>query len=218
MNVTKPRFSVHAVHLACSLFFLAMVTPSAFAGGGPLGIDSRLGYDNSGIWARKYQLGLQYGLLLAEVSGAVWEGGDSRLGRTLWKSIDASVVSGVASEALKVGFSRVRPIDSGGNPDLWFKGKGNQSFPSGEVALASAVVTPVILEYVHDQPWIVALELLPLYDGIARMKVQAHWQSDVIAGWAIGTAAGWWMQRNPETPFVLRAMPHGVYVGLSRKF
>jgi undecaprenyl-diphosphatase len=63
-----------------------------------------------------------------------------------------------------------------------------------------------------------ALELLPIYDGVARMKVQGHWQSDVIAGWAIGTAAGWWMQRNPDSPFVLRAMPQGVYLGMHKKF
>jgi len=27
----------------------------------------------------------------------------------------------------------------------------------------------------------VGLEALPLYDAIARMKVQAHWQTDVLA-------------------------------------
>ena len=46
------------------------------------------------------------------------------------------------------------------------------------------------------------------------MKVQAHWQSDVLAGFAIGTTPrAWYMHRNPDTPYILRIMPHGIYVG-----
>jgi hypothetical protein len=70
----------------------------------------------------------------------------------------------------------------------------------------------------RDHPFAYALEVLPVYDGIARMKVQAHWQSDVIAGFALGTTAGWLMHRNPNMPYVLRIMPHGVYVGISKNF
>jgi undecaprenyl-diphosphatase len=112
----------------------------------------------------------------------------------------------------------VRPIDSNNDPNLWFKGHGNQSFPSGEVTAVSSIVTPLVLEYGPDHPLTYALELLPVYDGIARMKVQAHWQSDVLAGFAIGTAAGWYMHRNTDTPYILSVMPHGVYVGISKKF
>jgi undecaprenyl-diphosphatase len=119
---------------------------------------------------------------------------------------------------MKVTFSRVRPIDSGGDPNLWFKGHGNESFPSGEVTLVSSVVTPFVLEYRHDQPWVYALELLPVYDAIARMKVQAHWQTDVLAGFALGTAAGYLIHSSPSSPFILKVMPHSIYVGLSQKF
>jgi len=39
-----------------------------------------------------------------------------------------------------------------------------------------------------------------------------------IAGYAIGTAAGWLMHRNSDTPYTLRIMPHGIYVGIDKKF
>jgi PAP2 superfamily len=200
------------------LILLLVRAPVCFAGGGPFGIDHEWSYDNSGIWSRSNQLVLEYGVIAFAVGGAVWEGGDTRFGRTLWQSIDASAASGVVALALKYATSRVRPIDSGGDPNLWFKGHGNQSFPSGEVTLVSAVMTPIVLEYRHDDPWVYGLELLPVYDGIARMKVQAHWQSDVIAGFALGTAAGWLMHSNPNTPYVLSVLPHGFYIGLKKSF
>ena len=204
---------------AVALLVLALAAaPGCFAGGGPFGIDHEWSYDNSGIWARSKQEVLEYGMVAFEVGGAVWEGGDTRFGRTLWQSIDASAASGVVALALKYATSRVRPIDSGGDPNLWFKGHGNQSFPSGEVTLVSSGITPIVLEYRHDDPWVYALELLPVYDGIARMKVQAHWQSDVIAGFALGSAAGWLMHGNPNTPYVLSVLPHGFYVGVRKSF
>jgi hypothetical protein len=199
------------------LLLLARV-PECMAGGGPLGIDHEWAYDDSGIWKRSNQEALEYGLIVAEVAGGLWEGGETRLGRTWWQSIDASVFSGIASQVLKVTFSRVRPVDSGGNPDLWFKGHGNESFPSGEVTLVSSVITPLVLEYRHDQPWVYALEVLPLYDAIARMKLQAHWQTDVLAGFALGTGAAWLIHSSPNSPFILKIMPHGIYVGIGKSF
>jgi undecaprenyl-diphosphatase len=176
-----------------------------------------LTYDDSGIWARSNQQALLGAMLVAEVSGALWEGGETRLGRTLWQSIDATLVSGLSSEALKRVFSRKRPIDSS-DPNEWFTGHGNQSFPSGEVTVTSAIVTPLVLTYGHEHPAVYALELLPLYDAVARMKVQAHWQTDVIAGFALGTAAGYFMQRRQESPIVLSVMPHGVFIGLKKQW
>jgi membrane-associated phospholipid phosphatase len=185
-----------AVCLAVLELLLLFASPACRAGGGPLGIDHVLAYDDSGIWNRKYQNLLVYGLITTEVAGGLWEGCESRLGRTYWQSIDASLAGGIASTLLKYAFSRVRPIDSNGNADLWFKGHGNESFPSGEVTATSAIVTPFVLEYGRDHPLAYALELLPVYDAVARMKVQAHWQTDVIAGFSLGTTAGWFMHRN----------------------
>jgi hypothetical protein len=192
--------------------------PGCLAGGGPFGIDSELSYDNNGIWKRNYQELLEYGLIAGEVGVGVWEGGETRFGHTVWQSIDASAASGLLALGLKYAFSRVRPGASNGDPNLWFKGHGNQSFPSGEVTEVSSIVTPFVLEYGPGHPLTYALELLPVYDGIARMKVQAHWQSDVIAGFALGTGSAWLIHRSPNSPFILQVMPHAIYVGIGKKF
>ena len=157
-------------------------------------------------------------LIGGEVVGAIWEGGETRFGRTLWQSVDASAASGIVALAMKYAFSRVRPIDSNNDPNLWFKAHGNQSFPSGEVTAVSSIITPLVLEYGPEHPLTYALEVLPVYDGIARMKVQAHWQSDVLAGFALGTGTGWLIHRNPNSPFILRVMPHEIYVGIGTRF
>jgi PAP2 superfamily len=200
------------------LLALLLRVPTSVAGGGLFGIDHELTYDNSGIWRRTNQEALEYGLIGGEVVGAIWEGGETRFGRTLWQSVDASAASGVVALAMKYAFSRVRPIDSNNDPTLWFKGHGNQSFPSGEVTAVSSIITPLVLEYGPEHPLTYALEVLPVYDGIARMKVQAHWQSDVLAGFALGTGTGWLIHRSPNSPFILRVMPHEIYVGIGTRF
>ena len=199
-----------------ALLLLLGAAPACHAG-----IDHELEYDNSGIWKRNYQEVVEYGLIAAEIGGALWEGGDSRLGRTFWRSIDASVAAGLVAQVMKVTFSRVRPRDSGpppGNPNLWFQGGGNESFPSGEVTAVSSIITPFVLEYGHDHPGVYALELLPIYDAIGRMKQQAHWQTDVLAAYALGTGTAWLIHRSPNSPFILKVMPHAIYVGISKSF
>jgi len=39
----------------------------------------------------------------------------------------------------------------------------------------SAIETPIALEYGAEKPVVYALEALPLYEAIARMKVPGHW-------------------------------------------
>jgi undecaprenyl-diphosphatase len=187
------------------------------AGGGLFGLDHRVPKDDHGIWARKNQLLLLDSMLAGEVAVALWDGGDTRLGRTMWKSIDATLIGGLAAEGLKLTVTRARPSQSS-DPNLWFQGSGHESFPSGEVTVTSAIITPLVLEYRHDHPAVYALELLPLYDAVARVKVQGHWQSDVLAGFALGTITGYYMQRRTRTPLVLSIMPHSIYIGLRRTF
>lgn len=189
--------------------------PSARAGSGLLGLDHVVALDNKGIWARNNQLLLLDSMLAAEVAAGLWEGGDTRFGHTIWQSIDATAVGGVVSEVFKYALSRERPSQTN-NPNEWFKGHGAQSFPSGEVTVVSAIVTPLVLEYRSDNPAIYALEALPIYDAIARVKVHGHWQSDVIAGFAIGSAAGYFMHQRQHTPLVLSVMPHGIFVGFKK--
>jgi hypothetical protein len=198
------------------MLMLALVAGHATAGGGPFGIDHELPLDQSGIWARKYQNGLQDGVIVLEVAGSLWFGNDDELGHTFWQTLDASVISGAGAQVLKYGFGRARPTQ-GDDPNLWFKGHGHQSFPSGEVTLQASFVTPFIANYARQNPWIWSLELLPVYDAFARMKSQAHWQSDVIAGWALGTAVGYWSATR-TTPISVQILPRGVSVGFSKRF
>ena len=172
----------------------------AYAGGGPLGIDNRLSYDNRGIWARSNQNALINSMMGLVGIGALWEGGDDRLGKTFWQSVDAGVISGVAATALKYAFSRERPSQTS-DPNEWFTGHG-QSFPSGEVTTTSSLVTPFVLEYGKDHPAAYALEILPIYDAIARMKTRGHWQSDVLAGYALGTASAYFLHRSGSPPHI----------------
>ena len=209
--------SLTALCAAAVLSGLIAAAPQpAAASGGPIGIDHLVPYDNSGIWKRSYQTDLEYGLIAAEVAGALWEGDQTRLGKTFWQSVDASVIGGLSSTALKYTFTRPRPSQDS-DPDKFFTGRGHYSFPSGEVTLAASAVTPFVLEYGQDEPWVYGLEAIPLYDAIARVKVHGHWQSDVLAGWALGTLTGWYAHSR-KTPLLVEALPDGISVGLRTRF
>ena len=188
----------------------------ACAAGGPFGIDHRIAYDNSGIWKRSYQTDLAFGTAIVVTAGALWEGDDSKLGDTFWRSLDSTVLSVASAQVLKFTFSRERPSTTA-DPNQWFKGHGNQSFPSGEVAEVAGAVTPFIVAYGDEYPAVYGLAALPIYDAIARVKVRGHWQSDVLVGGAIGVGWGIYAGRS-ENPFFLDVLPRGVMVGISKHF
>ncbi|HLW24336.1 MAG TPA: phosphatase PAP2 family protein [Steroidobacteraceae bacterium] len=190
---------------------LLALTPEARAG-----FDHEIGFDQSGIWARSYQTDLEYGVIAVEVAGALWFGNDREIGHTFWQTIDSSIISGLGADLLKYATSRPRP-NQGNDPNAWFKGHGYESFPSGEVTLQASFVTPFIANYARREPWIWALEALPLYDSIARLKSHAHWQSDVIAGWALGSGVGYWIAQR-DTPFSVQILPKGLSVGFYKRF
>lgn len=189
---------------------------SAVASGGPLGIDHRLHYQNSGIWKRSYQNILAYGTGATIFGGALLLGDDSKLGDTFWRSADAVVLGSLTTDGLKLAFQRKRPIDTS-DPDDFRSGKKNKSFPSGEVTLISAAVTPFIVNYREEYPAVYALALLPAYDAVARLKVRGHWQSDVLVGAAIGTGFGIWASRR-NSPLILSWLPGGFSVGFIHHF
>jgi membrane-associated phospholipid phosphatase len=189
---------------------LSIVILTAYAG-----LDHELAYDNSGIWNRNVQLAVQYSAIAITVGGALWLGNDNELGHTFWQTADAEAISAVAAQGMKYAFRRARP-NSGLGPNAWFV-SGGDSFPSGEVALQASFVTPMIVNYGRRYPWVWALELLPAYDAVARMKVQAHWQTDVLAGWALGTAVGY-LTTTWDTPLFVQILPHGFTVGFSKRF
>ncbi len=83
--------------------------------------------------------------------------------------------------------------------------------------LTIAAVTPFMLEYGRENPWVYGLAALPAYDAVARVKVQGHWQSDVIAGAALGFAAGF-LAHQQDNPFILHALPGGFEIGFRKRF
>lgn len=197
----------------CALFGL----PSLASASGPLLIDHYVKYDDSGIWNRTYQKDLAAGSAVAVLGGAMFLDSDSRLGHTFDQSMDAMLLSGGATTVLKFAFSRERPSQNS-DPTDFFDGRGHQSFPSGEVAQISAIVTPFIAEYRQDHPWVYGLALLPAYDAVARVKVHGHWQSDVLVGAMVGTGIGLYAHHR-KTPLVISVLPGGgVLFGYHKNF
>src|SRR6478609_6153373 len=112
-------------------------------------VDHMVSYDASGAWNPNVYRGVVGALTLAEVGGAVWQGSDTRFGKTMWQGIDSEIIGGVSATAGKYIFTRTRPADAN-NPCLWFQGNSNYSFPSGEASVAAALVTPYVLEYAGE--------------------------------------------------------------------
>ncbi|MGH8113673.1 MAG: phosphatase PAP2 family protein [Rhodanobacteraceae bacterium] len=217
------RSCVHPRYVAV----LLLVVVCAFAplrvaiAGGPFLIDHEVPLDNSGIWQRRNQLVLEYGTIATVVGGSLLLGNQSKLGDTFWRSLDALAVGSAVSQVAKWTFSRERP-NATTDPGKFFQfqdfgSNKAESFPSGEVTAIAAAVTPFIYAYHEEHPAVYALELLPLYDAVGRVKVHGHWQSDVLAGWALGTAAGIWAGRR-KSPLILSWLPGGFEIGFIHRF
>lgn len=206
--------SLAGTFLAASLALVA--SQRASAGGGPVGIDHTVPYDNSGIWARSNQQVLIDATIVTVLGGSLALGDQDKLGDTFWRSFDSMAVSAATAQAGKWVFQRKRPSQTN-DPNEFFKGTQYESFPSGEVSAIAGAVTPFVYAYGRDHPAVYALELLPAYDAIARVKVHAHWQSDVLVGWGIGTGVGIWAARR-DSPLILSWLPGGFEVGFVHRF
>ncbi|TFY96691.1 phosphatase PAP2 family protein [Ramlibacter humi] len=212
------RIPFHALWHAMALAFLAalllLMPASAWAQWRMLDqFDER---EDSGIWSRRHQQQLDVLVITGVVGLAVMEGTETRLGLASWRAIDAALMTAATTEVMKRVFGRPRPSDNN-DPDAWFKGGKNRSFPSGETAMMAAFVTPYIVEYREETPAIWALALLPAYMARARMKSQAHWLSDVVAGAAVGVACGI-HATDRDTPLVLSITGRSAFVGLRHRF
>lgn len=196
------------IAVAASLCLL----PAVAAASGDF-IDHRLNKDTSGIYS--LQDAVPVTLALASAGCALWEGTESKLGKTCWESGESIAIGGVSAVALQYITGRQAP-SSTDDPGHWFSG-GKGSFPSLHVTATTAAVTPVILQYVHDDPWVAGLALLPAYEMVARVKAQEHWQTDVLAGLVLGGGVGWFEYEH-NSPFVFYLLPGGAYAGFSKRF
>jgi undecaprenyl-diphosphatase len=208
MKINNIKEIITTILLLCISF--------AAQAGGPLGIDHQLSKSDTGIWSRNNQLFLEYSSAALVVGESLWLGSDTRSGKTFWKSTDSMIMTGVGSAATKEVFRRERPNHSN-DPNAWFKSSTDRSFPSGEVAHITTIITPFIAEYKNDSPLVWGLTALPIYDGIARMKSQGHWQTDVLAGAALGAGIGLY-NSSRDTPFSVAVLPNAITIGFNKKF
>ncbi len=179
-------------------------------------LDHTVNQDTSGIWSIARPSRFPPALIAGTALAAIWEGGQNRLGRTLWQSLDSAALAGLSTYTLKYTFGRERPAQTT-NPDRWFQGSHAQSFPSGDVSAVTALVTPMIIEYRHTDPAVYLLALVPAFDMVARVKAHGHWQTDVVGGCLVGALSGYYAHRF-DKPLILSIMPHGFEVGLRKRF
>lgn len=175
--------------------------------------DHRVTKDTGGIYSLQDAVPVSLALLAAGC--AWWQGTEDRLGKTCWEAGESALGSAVAAEGLQFITGRQSPSATG-DPHKWFSG-GKGSFPSSHVSVTTAVVTPFIYQYIHEDPLVAALALLPAYEMIARVKAREHWQTDVIAGAALGFAIGAY-EAHRNNPFVFSVLPGGAYIGFHHSF
>ena len=102
-----------------------------------------------------------------------------------WQMAEAGGFSAVTTYLLKYAAGRTRPNDTD-DPNQWRA--GGDSFPSGHTTVAFAVGT-VFAESGNDEyRWLRRFVGYGMagYTGYARLKHNAHWLSDTVAGAGIG--------------------------------
>jgi membrane-associated phospholipid phosphatase len=114
--------------------------------------------------------------------------------------VEAAALSTVTAYALKFTIERQGP-DQTSNSNEWFKG-GGKSFPSEHSSAAFAVGT-VLAESGNDEyRWLRRLlgYGLGVVTSYERLKHNAHWLSDTVAGGALGAAtANFTMHRRYQS-------------------
>ena len=126
---------------------------------------------------------------------------DDRNGRAeAWAMLEAAGLGSVSAYALKYAVGRERP-DQTSDPNQWRKGGGN-SFPSVHSTAAFAVGTVLAESGSDDYRWMrrVLGYGLGAATGYERLKHNAHWLSDTVAGAALGIASAHFaMNRRDRT-------------------
>jgi membrane-associated phospholipid phosphatase len=126
--------------------------------------------------------------------------GDSNGRGEAWAMLEAAGLSTVTAYALKYAGGRERP-DQTSDPNQWHKSGGN-SFPSVHSTAAFAVGTVLAESGNDDYRWVrrflgYGLGAATSYE---RLKHNAHWLSDTVAGAALGIASAHFaMNRRDRT-------------------
>lgn len=116
-------------------------------------------------------------------------------------SSQAIVVATALTVATKSVAGRARPSSAPDDPNDFeflrgFRGDAYQSFPSAHTTAAFATAAALTAEAAHHRPEARLATGIILFStatlvGASRLYHDVHWASDVVAGAAIGTLAGW---------------------------
>ncbi|TLY58603.1 MAG: phosphatase PAP2 family protein [Gammaproteobacteria bacterium] len=121
---------------------------------------------------------------------------DSAGRREAWAMIESAALSTVPVYALKYAVGRERP-DQTSDPNAWRKG-GGDSFPSWHATAAFAVGTVLAESGNDDYRWVRRLLGYGLggVTSFERLKHNAHWLSDTVAGAALGAASAHFVMKR----------------------
>ncbi len=120
---------------------------------------------------------------------------NARFQDAAFTSLQALAYSAAITSGFKTLLGRFRPeADAGAYRFVPFS--GNNSLPSGHTSAAFAIVTPWVLYY----PNVATYGLFALSAGtaVARIALDKHWPTDVLAGAAIGFLTARWLTRRHQ--------------------
>jgi hypothetical protein len=124
---------------------------------------------------------------------------DSAGKREAWTMFEAAGLSTLTAYGLKYAIRREGP-DETSDPNAWGRGHGG-SFPSTHATAAFAVGTVLAESGSDEYRWL--RRFLGYGLGVAtdyeRLKHNAHWLSDVVAGSALGAASAYFMMSRRQS-------------------
>lgn len=120
---------------------------------------------------------------------------DAHLQDAAFTSLQSLLYAGTITSALKGVFGRFRPA-AGHGAYRFHPFSGNTSFPSGHTTAAFSIITPWVLYYPNRSTY--GLFALCTGTAIARIALNKHWPTDVLAGGAIGFLTARYLTRRHQ--------------------